>query len=353
MRHPAPSTPRSFPSWLGPRSLAAADGGRVTVLREGGRVIGLFPGGSQTNLLWTHPALASAAASRRLCRPGSWSNLGGDRTWLSPEVEFFYPQHPDTTVYLQPREFDPGAYRADDRDPDVIRLTNGAMVTAHRTGRRIPLRITKAVRLAANPLGGSCPRGVAYAGYSLEVTLEVSAKAVALPYLAIWNLLQLPHGGELVIPTYAPCRPTPFFGTIPAGDLRVTKRCISYRMAAAGEQKISVPAVATTGRMAYLHRAGRSATVVIRSFQPDPSGIYADSPVGRPAETGFAVQACNVDSHWGSFSEMEHHAPAIGGDTGLRQHRDVSQVWGFSGPRDAIDDIMESLCGARGRGERT
>lgn len=250
MRHPAPSTPRSFPSWLGPRSLAAA-------------------------------------ASRRLCRPGSWSNLGGDRTWLSPEVEFFYPQHPDTTVYLQPREFDPGDYRADVRDPDVIRLTNAAVVAAHRTGRRIPLRITKAVRLAANPQGGSCPRGVAYAGYSLEVTLEVSAKAVA-----------------------------------------------------------------TTGRMAYLHRAGRSATVVIRSFQPDPSGIYADCPVGRPAATGFAVQACNIDSHWGSFSEMEHHAPAIGGDTRQRQHRDVSQVWGFSGPRDAIDDIMESLCGARGRDER-
>ena len=45
-----------------------------------------------------------------------------------------------------------------------------------------------------------------------------------------------------------------------------------------------------------------------------------------------------------------HHAPAIGGDTGLRQHRDVSQVWGFSGPRDAIEAITESLCGARGRG---
>lgn len=353
MRLSASSQPRRFPAWLGPRSLEAADGGRVTVLREGGRVIGLFPGGSKPNLLWTHPDLASAAASRRLCRAGSWSNLGGDRTWLSPEVEFFYPRHPDTTVYLQPRELDPGDYRADDHDPDVVRLTNAAVVAAHAAGKRIPLRITKAVRLAANPLGGACPRGVEYAGYSLEVTLEISAKSVTPPQLALWNLLQLPHGGELIIPTYAPCRPTPFFGTIPAGDLRVTKRCISYRMTAAGEQKIAVPAVATTGRMAYLHRAGRSATLVVRSFQPDPSGIYADFPVGRPAETGYAVQACNVDSHWGAFSEMEHHAPAIGGDTGLRRHREVSQVWGFSGPREAIAEITQALCGASGRGPCT
>jgi hypothetical protein len=353
MRLSATSKWHRFPAWLGPRSLAAADGGRVTVLREGGCVIGLFPGGSQPNLRWTHPALASAAASRRLCRPVSWSNLGGDRTWLSPEVGFFHPPYRETTVYLQPRAFETGDYRADDRDPNVIRLTNAAVVAAHAAGKRIPRRITKAVRLAANPLGGACPRGVEYVGYSLEVTLKISAKAVAPPQFAIWNLLQVPHGGERIIPTCASCRPTTFFGTIPAGDLRVTKRCISYQIRAAGEQKIAVPAVATTGRMAYLHRAGRSATLVVRSFQPDPSGIYADFPVGRPAETGFAVQSRNVDSHWGAFSEMEHHAPAIGGDTGLRRHRDVSQVWGFTGPREAIVEITQALCGASGSGPGT
>lgn len=65
------------------------------MLQEGGRVIGLLPGGSQENLLWTHPALASADASRRPCRSESWSNLGGDSTWLSPELEFFFPRYPD------------------------------------------------------------------------------------------------------------------------------------------------------------------------------------------------------------------------------------------------------------------
>ncbi len=339
------SSIRRFPSWVKPRSLEAADGGRVVVLQEGGRVIGLFPGGSQENLLWTHPALASTDATRRLCRSESWSNLGGDRTWLSPELEFFFPRYPDTSVYAPPRTLDPGDYRMRDHGPAAISLTNTASVMAYRADRKIPLRIVKTVRQAANPLGPSMPRGVDYAGYSLEVAIDAPARARAIPLVAIWNLLQLPHGGELFMPTYATCRPTRFFGIIQPGDIRVSDRCVSYRMTAAGEQKISVPALATTGRMAYLRNEGRTASLVVRSFQPDPSGIYADAPVDRPNETGFAVQACNVNSTLGAFSEMEHHAAAIGGDTGLRKRRDVSQVWGFRGPRAAIGDVMRVLCG--------
>lgn len=97
--------------------------------------------------------------------------------------------------------------------------------------------------------------------------------------------------------------------------------------------------------MAYLRHEGRTASLVVRSFQPDPSGIYADAPVDRPTKTGFALQACNVNSTLGAFSEMEHHAPAIGCDTGLRRRHDVSHVWGFRGPRAAIEDVMRVLCG--------
>lgn len=351
MSRRASSRPR-FPAWLKPRSLEDADGGRVVVLQEGGRVIGLFPGGSQENLLWTHPALASASSSRRLCRSESWSNLGGDRTWLSPELEFFFPRYPDTSVYAPPRTLDPGDYRLQDREQGVISLTNTASVMAYRAGRRVPLRIVKTVRLASNPLGPGSPRGVDFAGYALEVTLDAPARARALPLVAIWNLLQLPHGGELFMPTYAWCQPTRFFGIIPPGHVRVSERCVSYRMAAAGEQKISIPALATTGRMAYLWHEGRTARLVVRSFQPDPSGIYADAPVDRPHETGFALQACNVNSILGAFSEIEHHAAAIGGDTGLRKRHDVSHVWGFRGPRAAIEEVTQVLCGISERRDR-
>ena len=38
-----------------------------------------------------------------------WHNSGGDRTWLAPEVDFFFPNFPRTDVYWQPRQLDPGA----------------------------------------------------------------------------------------------------------------------------------------------------------------------------------------------------------------------------------------------------
>jgi hypothetical protein len=333
---------------LGPGSLVAADGGEVVVLRDGGRVIGLFPGRSGPNLLWTNPALESAASARRLYAQDSWANVGGDRTWLAPEIEFFFPRYPDTSAYVQPRAFDPGAYREEASEPGCLRLVNEASVTAHRAGVEIPLRMTKTVRAAANPLRDAGIPDVAYAGYALHVAVEIVAAACLPPHVGIWNLLQLPAGGELFIPTYERCVPTLFFGDIPAGHLRVRERSIAYRMAAVGEQKISVPAVATTGRMAYLWHEGRTSMLVVRSFHPDPSGAYVDAWHERPDETGFAVQACAINSGWGSFSEVEYHAPAIGGPTGLRRCNDVSQVWGFSGPRDAIARVLRALVGEAG-----
>jgi hypothetical protein len=100
--------------------------------------------------------------------------------------------------------------------------------------------------------------------------------------------------------------------------------------------------------MAYLWHEGRTSMLVVRSFHPDPSGAYVDAWHERPDETGFAVQACAINSGWGSFSEVEYHAPAIGGPTGLRRCNDVSQVWGFSGPRDAIARVLRALVGEAG-----
>ena len=51
---------------------------------------------------------------------------------------------------------------------------------------------------------------------------------------------------------------------------------------------------------------------MIRNFLVNPSGAYVDVPWDGPAELGDAVQACNIKSSLGSFSELEYHVPAIG-----------------------------------------
>lgn len=236
------------------------DGSRALMLPHGGRILGLFSPQSEENLFWTHPALSSVESARRFYQSDAWHNSGGDRTWLSPEVDFFFPDFPDLKRYWQPRELDPGNYRVIEASAGA-RMVNRATVTLSRSQERIELEIVKSVSPAANPLryekllGES--EGVEYAGYTLQVSLEIrEASARSSARVGIWNLLQMPHGGELLIPTYVRAEPKAYFGTIPPEDLSVGDRLIRYRMGASGEQKIGVRAVATTGRGGYLCETG-------------------------------------------------------------------------------------------------
>lgn len=96
------------------------DGTVALVLPYGGRILGLFTPGSERNFFWTHPALAAAETARDFYKSAQWHNSGGDRTWLAPEVDFFFPNFPNLEPYWQPREFDPGNYQ--------VTRSNGSLV---------------------------------------------------------------------------------------------------------------------------------------------------------------------------------------------------------------------------------
>src|SRR5271156_1772313 len=86
------------------------DGSTVLVLPHGGRILGLFAPGSEQNFFWTHTALNSVDTAKAFYASTDWHNSGGDRTWLAPEVDFFLPEYPNLSVYMQPRTLDPGRY---------------------------------------------------------------------------------------------------------------------------------------------------------------------------------------------------------------------------------------------------
>ena len=162
--------------------------------------------------------------------------------------------------------------------------------------------------------------------------------------MGLWNLLQLPHGGDLLIPTHGRTQPRIYFGTIAHDDLIVGDHLVRYRMRAPGEQKIGIRAVAATGRLAYRHRTEDGQwELVIRNVFVNPSGAYVDVPWDGPAELGDALQACNVNSGLGRFSELEYHVPAIGPATGRSIVEDASQVWAYRGTREQIDEVTGAL----------
>jgi len=318
----------------------------VLILPHGGRILGLFAPNSSENFLWTHPALSSAESARAFYEGTQWHNSGGDRTWLAPEADFFFPDFPDLGRYWQQRDLDPGNYRVV-RNGGALKLVNSLAPELSRLKQRIGLEIAKWIAPAPNPLRYEPYfdrlERIEYAGYTLHTSLQLDESTAEHSAIGLWNLLQMPHRGEMLIPTYARAEPKIYMGTIGTDHLVVTEHLVRYRMSALGEQKMAIRGVATTGRAGYIYPAGGRLALVIRNYCVNPSGEYVDVPWRETETFGYCFQACNVNGGLGSFSELEYHVPAIRKGTGRCHCEDVSQVWAFRGSKEQIQIIARQL----------
>jgi hypothetical protein len=327
-----------------------ADGTQLLILPYGGRILGVFAPGNEENFLWTNSALNSADSARAYYASDDWQNSGGDRTWLAPELDFFFPKFPDIDIagYWQPRGLDPGNYQLS-KTGRGLQLTNRLSIQGFRSRKKAELEITKSVGAAPNPLrngGANLEGSVQYAGHTLLTSLKIlNSNPDEAPLTGLWSLTQMPHQGELLIPTYSKSEPRIYFGLVdaPADELVASDRLVRFKMRAAGEHKIGVRALATTGRIGYLYATGSQHALIVRNFSVNPSGEYADVPWMEPEDKGYSTQACSVNSRWGMFSEMEYHVPAIGGGTGLSHIEDRSQLWAFRGQQADIKKIAQAL----------
>lgn len=323
---------------LSPMSLALEDGATLLVLPYGGRVLALYPASDQRSFLWANPALKDEASMREFFGRSGWLNSGGDRTWLAPEIDLFFPHFPDLTTYLQPPTLDPGSYQVH-QDEKSIHLGMEFEVTPKSTGQPVCFRVSKAICSSANPVGNT--EGVSYAGYETHVVLEAITPLTSP--IGQWQLLQLPHGGEMIVSTCASTNPLVVFGNPPAEHLRVEDRAIRYRMSADGDHKISIQAHACTGRVGYLCEAEETFQLVVRNFFINPSGQYVDANWSDASDDGYGVQACCVKGPRECFSELEYHVPTM---TPCRpRSEDTSQVWAYRGPREVLNRIAEKLLG--------
>lgn len=230
-----------------------------------------------------------------------------------------------------------------------VKLTNRLKVDAFRSKKRVELEITKSVGAAPNPLRydtGIQTGAIEYAGHTLLTSLKIlDPSPKETPLVGLWSLTQMPHQGELFIPTYSKAEPRIYFGMVnaPADELTMSDRLVRFKMRAAGEHKIGLRAAITTGRIGYMYPAGKNHALIVRNFFVNPSGEYADVPWTELDDRGYSTQACSVNSRWGMFSEMEYHVPAIGGSTGLQHIEDRSQLWAFRGSKEDIGKIARAL----------
>ena len=127
------------------------DGTRLLILPYGGRILGMFAPGTEENFLWTNSVLNNAETARAYYASDDWQNSGGDRTWLAPEVDFFFPKYPNIDIagYWQPRSLDPGNYELT-KNGRAVTLTNRLKIDAFAV----------LVMASVNVLRGALPNGV-------------------------------------------------------------------------------------------------------------------------------------------------------------------------------------------------
>jgi hypothetical protein len=328
------------------------DGARLLLFPYGARVLGLFAAEGEENFFWNNPLLEERDSAQCLFARHGWHNTGGDRTWIAPELDTFFTDA-TFTQYWQPRPLDMSDY-AVERTDGAIELSRPMTLHLARPDREINLRLSKRIGPAPNPLRyqrdmAAIVGSLQYAGYAQRVVLQSLDGPPDPPSrVGIWNLIQLPPGGEMLVPLYAPDRPQKCFGDVPSDRVTIEDHLLRVRVDFPGSHKIALKAAALCGRTGYVYDRGDSRSLVVRNFFVNPSGQYVDVQRHDVDDFGYAFQMCRVDEvEFGSFCEMEYHAPALGDSFDPSRSEDVSQVWAFRGPRKAIDAVSNTLLGAK------
>lgn len=333
-----------------PTPFTMSDGSRLLLLPYGARVLALATAKSDDNFFWTNPLLSEADTARRLFAEIGWHNTGGDRTWLAPELDIFFADA-TSTRYRQPLQLDMSNYSVE-RLAGGIQLSRSMALYLARSNREVDLRLTKWFGPAANPLRherdlNRIIGSVDYAGYTQRVTLQsLGDTTTSPPRIGIWNLIQFPPGGRMIVPLYSPAIPQSCFGNLPTDRVVIGERLLQVDVNFPGTHKIAVKALALCGRAAYAYCQRDHWNLIVRNFSVDPSGDYVDVQRFDPDDFGYGFQMCRVDEpEFGSFCEMEYHAPALGTPPTPEQSEDVSQLWAFRGSREVINVIAHKLLG--------
>jgi hypothetical protein len=317
-----------------------ANGTNLLIMFYGGRLIGFSNSRSDENFLWTNPALKSVSEAKAFYAQSQWHNSGGDRTWLAPEIDIFFPSYPNLDVYVQPSQLDPGNFLIDTTQ-DSISVRNKLSVKLYRSQKLLNLAMTKKFTSAENPTPFA---DVEYAGYTSTTSLEILDSKENSGSIGLWHLMQLPIGGRMLVSTHKKANPVTIFGEVLQKDFSLSDNICEYNVSNEGSCKFSLNAVEITGRAGYVYENEGLQTLVVRNFLVDPSELYIDVPFDDTQRTGFAFQACKINSsQWGNFCELEYHTPAIGSATGKFECTDISQTWAFRGEPEKIQKIIKLL----------
>ena len=322
----------------------------IIISRHGGRIFGPFLSRDSESIFWTNAAFARPDTFKEFLGSGNW-NIGGDRMWIAPEIQYHVPDRNDFwgSVFW-PEQVDPGTYSLQRLESGQWRLSQDMTLQAYNlaSGQK-ELHLERLVRQIEDPLrsvGGYLELidGVLFAGYEQAVTLTERKQDDIVS--EAWSLTQLNPGGVLVIPASPRVEYTDYYAPVDESVQTIHSDHVRLQITGSRQYKVGYKAAHVSGRLAYYNHLDDSRSyLIVRNFFNNPSMPYAEEPDHSPGCRGHSIHVYNDDGNAGGFGELECNLPTIGGETGRSSSRDQLVLWLYVGAPDQVKEIGLHLLG--------
>jgi len=298
--------------------LGDQEGALLAVTPEyGGKVIAMSVNGMNgKNLIWPNPKIGTEEfwSGEKL----DW-NLGGARTWIAPEADFYLDK---VQNWFVPAVMDPGHYKLELQEDNLIVCSNEFQIKNIKD-QDYHLKIVRTLELLDSPpdfVGDD----MQYVGMKFTHELiNLSDKTIGrdVEYVGLWSLIQLDTAGTMIIPitknpgynnvTVRDYGPTNF-NTVPPERMTIGDDWISVKIDGKFRCKLGFAPWAARNGIAYLsyQKDNDEGILYLKQFDVDPEGLYLDHPWEKPFDYGDAIQMYNDDGGLGGFCEIECHGPA-------------------------------------------
>jgi len=283
----------------------------------GGKVIAMAVDGIKgKNLLWPNPKIGTKEfwSGEKL----DW-NLGGARTWIAPEADFYLDKEQNWFVA---EAMDPGDYNLERQEDNLVVCSNEFKIKNIKE-QDYHLKITRTIEIL-DSLPDFIDEDMQYIGMKFTHELiNLSDKTIGkdVEYVGLWSLIQLDTAGTMIIPItknpgynnvtvrdYGPKN----FNTVPPERMTIGDDWISVKIDGKFRCKLGFAPWAARNGIAYLSYRKNSdqGILYLKQFDVDPDGLYLDHPWEKPFDYGDAIQLYNDDGRLGGFCEIECHGPA-------------------------------------------
>ena len=328
--------------------LPVGEGWQAVVTEHGGHVFGPFSEAYPEGIFWIPETVYDREQYGKLISRKIW-NIGGDRVWIAPEIEFNIRDRAHFRETLDtPKSIDPGSYEMTREGENVHLRMSLDLVSRNTVTGSMHIDFHRMIHRAENPLRRlpsyeALMEGLSYCG--IEEVIRLSGTSSEDVLAESWDLLQIRPKGTLFIPMYEPMRGTDHYEPA-GGHEQLTENGVTLRITGDSRYKIAYRSAVLTGRFGYLADSDTDSSVLIIICYPNnPSAMYSEEPPLIEGDTGYSIHVYNDDGNSGGFAEMECNMPTIGKPTGIDCSEDRLSKWIFTGKTEKLKAVARILLG--------